>query len=68
MNRVWQMDRKQFRELLKLAGEQVPFGLYAVEKGSYAEMLNLKCTSKRQLKQAKREWNAQGFRVYVNGL
>lgn len=68
MNRVWQMDLKQFRELLKLAGEQVPFGLYAVEKGGYAELLNLKCTSKRQLKQAKREWNAQGFRVYVNGL
>lgn len=68
MNRVWQMDQKQFRELLKLAGEQVPFGLYAVEKGGYAELLNLKCTSKRQLKQTKREWNAQGFRVYVNGL
>lgn len=68
MNRVWEMSRRQFQGLLQMASEQVPFGVYAVEKGGYAELLNLKCTSKRQLKQAKREWNAQGFRVYVNGL
>lgn len=68
MDRVYQMDRTQFEGLLKLAGEQVPFGVYAVEKEGYAELLNQKCASKSQLKQAKRNWNAQGYRVYANGL
>lgn len=62
------MEQKRFQGLLKLASEQVPFGLYAVEKEDYAELLNLKCTSKSQLKQAKRDWKAQGFKVYANGL
>lgn len=68
MNRIWQMDRKRFQGLLELAGEQVPFGLYAVEKDGYAELLNLKCHSRSQLKQATRGWKAQGFKVYANGL
>lgn len=68
MDRVWKMDRKQFQGLLRLASEQVPFGLYAVEKNGYAELLNLKFDTRRQLKQAKRDWKAQGYRVYANGL
>lgn len=68
MNRLYQMSREQFKGLLAVAGEQVPFGVYAVERDGYAELLRQNCASKRQLKQAKRDWNARGFRVYANGL
>jgi hypothetical protein len=66
--RIWQMGRQEFRGLLTVAAEQVPFGIYAVEKKNYAELLNQKCESKRQLKQMKRAWQMQGFKVYANGL
>lgn len=68
MNRLYQMDRAQFRGLLAVAGERVPFGVYAVEKDGYAELLCQSCASKSQLKQARRDWSAQGYRVYANGL
>lgn len=62
------MGRKEYRELLALAGEQVPQGVYAVEKGDYAELRNDPCPSRTQLKQQRRAWKAQGFKAYVNGL
>lgn len=68
MERVYEMSRRQFLGLLAAAGEQVPFGVYAVEKDGYAELMNQRCISKRQLKQARRDWRAKGYRVYVNGL
>lgn len=61
------MSRGQFRGLLTAASEQVPFGIYAVEKNGYAELLNQDCESKRQLKEKRRQWKSQGFRVYANG-
>ncbi|MCC8075726.1 MAG: hypothetical protein LIO95_07300 [Clostridiales bacterium] len=62
------MSWKQYRSLLKVAGEMVPCGVYAVEKGDYAELRNDPCNSKTQLKEARRTWKAQGFKVYANGL
>lgn len=61
------MPRVRFRGLLTLASEQVPFGIYAVEKNGYAELLNQRCESKKQLKEGRRQWQSQGFRVYANG-
>ena len=34
------MSRKEYQGLLKIAKEQVPFGVYALEKGDYAELRN----------------------------
>jgi hypothetical protein len=53
--------------MLKLASEQVPFGLYAIEKQGYAELRCDKCSSVTQLKSLTRQFKAQGFKVHANG-
>lgn len=65
-NRTYQMSRKKYRGLLKIASEQVPFGVYAVEKGDYAELRNDKCESMTKLKALTRQFKAQGFKVLAN--
>lgn len=66
-NHVYLMSRERFRSLLTVASEQVPFGVYAIEKNGYAELINQRCESRRQLKEARRGLREQGFRVYANG-
>lgn len=66
-NRTYSMSRKEYEGLLKVASEQVPFGIYAVEKKNYAELRNDKCKSMTQLKNLKRHFKSQGFKVYANG-
>lgn len=65
--RVYSMSRKEYQGLLKVASEQVPFGVYAIEKKGYAELRNDKCTSRSQLKALTRQFKSQGFKVYANG-
>lgn len=60
------MSRKEYHGLLKVASEQVPFGVYAVEKGDYAELRSDKCSSVTKLKELIREFNVQGYKVYAN--
>lgn len=67
MNRLYQMGRKEYEGLLKLASEQVPFGVYALEKQDYAELRNDKCDSVSQLKALIRQFKVQGFKVLSNG-
>ena len=52
---------------MKVASEQVPFGIYAVEKGDYAEIRRDKCQSMTKLKELIREFRLQGFKVLANG-
>lgn len=61
------MSQKEYRGLLQVASDQVPFGIYAVEKQGYAELRNDRCNSMSQLKKLTRQFKAQGFKVYVNG-
>lgn len=61
------MSRKEYQGLLEVAKEQVPKGIYAVEKGSYAELRCDKCSSTTQLKTLIRQFKSQGFKVYANG-
>ena len=49
------------------ASEQVPFGIYAIEKQDYAELRCDKCKSVTQLKSLTRQFKAQGFKVHSNG-
>lgn len=68
MNRVYQMSRSEFEGLLKVASEQVQFGIYAVEheKNGYAELRCDRCKSMTQLKNLTRQFKSQGFKVYTN--
>ena len=61
------MSQKEYQGLLKVASEQVPFGIYAVEKTGYAELRCDKCKSISQLKKLTRQFKAQGFKVLSNG-
>lgn len=66
MNRVYRMSRKEYQGLLKVASEQVPFGIYALEKEGYAELRHDRCESITQLKSLSREFKSRGFRVLSN--
>ena len=65
--RLYRMSRKEYQGMLELASEQVPFGIYAVEKADYAELRHDRCSSMTQLKSVIRQFRAQGFKVYANG-
>lgn len=66
-NRMYQMNRKEYKGLLKVAKEQVLFGICALEKADYAELRCDKCDSITQLKELTRQFRKQGFKVYSNG-
>ena len=66
MNRLYQMNQKEYQGLLQVASEQVPFGIYAIEKQGYAELRCDKCESMSQLKKLTRGFKARGFRVLSN--
>lgn len=66
-NRLYQMGRAEHDGLLKIASEQVPLGIYAIEKSDYAELRCDKCKSITQLKALIRGFKAQGFKVMSNG-
>lgn len=66
-NRIYQMNREKLQGLLTIASEQVPFGIYAIEKKDYAELRVDHCKSITQLKNLKRQFKAQGYKVYSNG-
>lgn len=65
--RMYSMSRKEYQGLLKIASEQVPFGIYALEKQGYAELRCDKCNSSTQLKAMIRQFKSQGFKVLSNG-
>lgn len=64
---LYQMDRAEFQGLLKIASEQVPFGIYAIEKKGYAELCNIHCKSITELKQKIRDFRRVGYKVHQNG-
>ena len=65
--KTYQMSKEKYQGLLGIASEQVPFGVYAVEKQNYAELRVDHCKSITQLKSLKRQYKAQGFKVHANG-
>lgn len=66
-NNVYDMTRKQADGVLKVASEQIPFGIYAVEKDGIIELKKEKCKSKAKLEILIRMFNSKGFQVYYNG-
>lgn len=67
INRTYKMGRTEYQGLLKIASEQVPFGIYAVEKKGYAELRCDHCDSITKLKELTRQFRQQGFKVHKNG-
>lgn len=65
--KVWNMSRERYESLLALGSEQVPFGVYAIEKNGQAEMRVDHCKSVTQLKKLIRQFKEQGYKVYANG-
>lgn len=66
LNRTYRMNQKEYEGLLKVASEQVPFGIYAIEKQGYAELRCDKCKSNTELKTLTRQFKLQGFKVHTN--
>lgn len=62
------MTKNQAQNLLKIAKEQVPMGVYAIEKDKILEMRNDRCDSVTKVKSLKRQFKKAGFRVYANGV
>lgn len=60
------MDKKEYQGLLQVASEQVPCGVYAIEKRNTAELRHDKCTSTGKVKELIRNWKRQGYKVYAN--
>ena len=57
------------RKLLKVAGELVPQGIFAVEiigKG-YIELVNMPM-SPAEIKKKRKEYGKKGMRIYANGI
>lgn len=57
---MYRMNRKEYQGLLKIAAEQVPFGVYA-------ELRCDRCESMTKLKEMIRAYKQQGYRVHANG-
>lgn len=62
------MSRKEFDGLLEIAKTKVSFGIYAVEKNGYAEMINTPCKSITELKKHTRTYTKIGFKVHSNKI
>ncbi len=60
------MGTQQYKELLNMAKEQIPKGIYAVEKKGYAELKNEAVASTTKLMRQVKAYQALGFKVYYN--
>lgn len=63
---MYWMNQQEYKGLLQMASENVPFGIYAIEKKGYAELRNDKCNSITQLKRITQQFKQQGFKVLAN--
>ena len=63
---LYDMDRKQFDGVLKVAKKAVKHGIYAVEKDGTAEMKKETYSNKSKLEKVVKEYEEKGFKVYYN--
>jgi hypothetical protein len=60
------MTPRQWKALLKVASDNVPHGIYGVEKDDYGELMNISTDSIKSLKTQIRALRKEGFRVFFN--
>ncbi len=65
-NHLYEMGQAEYKKLQLTASEQVPFGIYAIEKGGYVQLRCDKCKSMSELKKLTHHFKQQGFKVYSN--
>ena len=63
---LYDMDRKQFDGVLKVAKKAVKHGIYAVEKDGTAEMKKETYSNKSKLEKVVKEYEEKGFKVCYN--
>ena len=63
---LYDMNRKQFDGVLKVAKKAVKHGIYAVEKDGTAETKKEMYPNKAELKKAVKKYEEKGFKVYYN--
>lgn len=66
-NSLYEMSKKEAYGVLKIASEQIPSGIYAIEKDGVIELRRHKIKSKEYIKRKVNEFKKNGFKVYVNG-
>ena len=65
-DRLYDMNRKQLRGVLKAASSLMPFGIYAVQKDDVCELHKDKFDNSEELKKAVVAYKDKGFKVYYN--
>ena len=65
-NSLYEMGRKEYRGVLKVASQQIQCGIYAAEKDGFCELRKDAFDSKEELKKAAAEYAAKGFKVHYN--
>lgn len=65
-NSLYEMGRKEYKGVLKVASQQIPCRIYAVEKDGICELRNDTFDSKEELKKAVAEYTAKEFEVHYN--
>lgn len=65
-NSLYEMGRKEYRGVLKVASQQIQCGIYAVEKDGFCELRKDTFDSKKELRKAVVEYEAKGFKVHYN--
>lgn len=63
---IYEMGRKEYKGVLKVASKQIQCGIYAVEKDGICELQKDTFDSKEELKKSVAEYAAKGFRVHYN--
>ena len=63
---IYDMSRKQFDGVLKVAKRYGKHGIYAVEKDGAVEMKQETYSNKAGLEKAVSEYEEKGFQVYYN--
>ena len=63
---LYDMNRKQFDGVLKVAKKAVKHGIYAVEKDGMAQMKKEMYSNRAELDKAVTEYKENEFKVYYN--
>ena len=63
---LYEMGDKQFKGVLKIASQAIPFGIYAIRKKSIAIFLKETHSTHEELKKAVSGYAMKGFKVYYN--
>lgn len=65
-NSLYEMGRKEYKGVLKVASQQIQCGIYAIEKDGICELRKDTFDSKGELKKAVAEYAEKGFNVHYN--